>query len=486
VDEEAPPVKKRWTLIVVAAVLVVLVGGYLALRYRPRPAAKPAESASVVLSSFEPAKLVKIVLSRSAGTLIAEKKGKDWRLNTPVPVALSQSAVDDLVSSFADLRADRVIDENPTDLSSFGLKPPRATAEGTLDDGTVKTFYLGDKTPSGTAFYLQVKGDPKVYSVWPTHGEHFQWTASDLRDRKLGPAMKQEDVTSLLIRERGGRVIEMRAKSEAEKKSFQFGFGAFLMTRPYPYPVGVDGQKGGPILDAALGLEIGEFIDDSPKSLARYGLDRPWGELMVRDKANNVLDLLFGADKAPDKVYVLKKGAPNVYALEKSRISFMDDRPFDLIDRFAFIPSIDDVDRLEIVVDGKTRTLTLSRTVKKAEKKAEASGGANEEQDETVTTYAVDGKSVEESSFKGFYQSLIGLSVEGETEHVVSGPPEVTTRFFLNKGELHQAVVTYVPYDRDFDAVFVNGKGAFALTKLQLRKMASKLESLARGEKVSD
>jgi hypothetical protein len=199
---------------------------------------------------------------------------------------------------------------------------------------------------------------------------------------------------------------------------------------------------------------------------------------VVRDKGNNVLDLLFGADKDPGKIYFQRRGAPNVYAMEKSRISFMDDRPFDLIDRFAFIPSIDDVDRLEITADGKTRVLTLSRTVKKAEKKGE--------EDETITAYVVDGKTVEESSFKGFYQSLIGLSVEGETEHGVSGAPEVTTRFFLNKGEIHQAAVTYVPYDRDFDAVFVNGKGAFALTKLQVRKMVSKLESLARGEKVSD
>ncbi len=484
--------RKLWTLVAVAAVLAALIGGYLALRSRPQPPAKPSESPSTVLSSFEPAKLVRILLSRPDGALVAEKKGKEWKLNTPTPVVLNPSAIDDLVSSFADLKADRVIDESPSDLSSFGLKPPRVVAEGTLDDGSVRTFSLGDKTPSGSAYYLQVKGDPKVYSVWLTHGEHFHWGVSDLRDRKLGPAMKQEDVVSLLIRGRGGRLIELRAKNEAEKKSFQYGFGPYMMIRPYPYPVGVDTQKTGPVLDAALGLDIGEFVDDAPRSLAFYGLDKPWGELVLRDKTGSALHLLFGGDRGPDKVCFMRTGAPNVYAVEKSRISFMGSRPFDLIDRFAFIPNIDDVDRLEITAGGKTRVLTLSRTVKKAEagpaagkanagEKTEAGAGAKAE-DETITAYAVDGASVEESSFKKFYQTLIGLSVEGETERPASGAPEVTTRFFLNKGTLRQAVVAYVPYDRDFDAVLVNGKGAFALTKPQVQKMVSKLESLARGE----
>ncbi len=471
--------KKLWTLIGVGVVLAGLIGGYLALRSRPQPA-KAAESPSPVLSSFEPAKLVKIVLARPDGTLVAEKKGKEWRLNTPTPVVLDPSAMDDLVSSFADLKADQVIAENPSDLASFGLKPPRVVAEGTLDDGSVKTFWLGDKTPSGTAYYLQVKGDPKVYTVWLSNGEHFHWAASDLRDKKLGPAMKQEDVVSLVIRGRGGRVIQLRSKTEAEKKSFQFGFGPYMMIRPYPYAVGVDSEKTGPLLDGALGLEIAEFVDDAPKSLAPYGLDRPWGELVLRDKTGKALDLLFGADRGPNKVCFMRAGAPNVYAVEKSRISFMDSQPFDLIERFAFIPNIDDVDRLEIAADGKTRVLTLTRTVKKAE------AGAAKTEDETITTYAVDGKPVEESSFKKFYETLISLSVEGETQHPVSGAPEVTTRFFLNKGPLREAVIAYVPYNRDFDAVFVNGKGAFALTKLQLQKMVSKLETLARGEKVTD
>jgi hypothetical protein len=477
VDEEASPVKKRWTLIAVVAVLALVVGGYFALKLRPRPAARPSESAGVELNRVDAAKLAKITLTRPGGTLVAEQAGGAWKVNYPYPVTLDKGNVDDLVSTFADLTAERLIEQSPADLAPFGLAPPKAVASIVMTDGTEKTFLLGDKTPSGTGYYLQVKGTPAVYSVWLNQGDRFRWTLSDLRDRKLGPEMKPDDVASVTMRVRSGAVIEFRAKSEAESRTFQLGFGKYLMTRPYPYPVGVDTQKVQPLLEAAVGQSVADFVDDSPKSLSPYGLDRPWGELTVKT-AQASLALSFGAADGPDKVYARLQGKPGVFAVARSGVEFLSSKPFDLIDRFAFIPNIEDVDRLEIAAGGKTHVLTLARTVKKAEKAGE--------EDETLTAYTADGKSVEEGSFKKFYQSLIGLSVEGEVSRPVAGAADVTTRYFLNKGEPRQVTVSYVAYDRDFFAVLVNGKGSFALSRLQVEKMLSRLDTLARGETVGD
>jgi hypothetical protein len=469
-------VKKLWTLVAAAAALAAVVGGYFALKSRPRQAAAASPSAPV-LSRFDSARLAALAITRGSSLLKLEKRDGKWKAAYPVPVVLDPAKVEDLVSTFCDLSADRVIEESPADLASFGLKPPRAVAEARLDDGTVKSFLLGDRTPTGGGSYLMVAGDPRVYAVWTTVAERLGWSMSDLRDRRLGPVFKPEEIASLIIQGRGGTVIELRQKSETERKQFQLGFGPHLMVRPYPYPVGVDSQKADALLNGAAGLEISEFVDDSPSSLARYGLDRPWGSLILRGPGG-VMDLRFGADSGADKVYVKRAGAPNVYAVGKSLIGFMGTRPFDLIDRFVFIPSIDDVDRLDITAGGRTRALTITRAVKKAEKAGE--------EDETVSAYTVDGRTVEEDSFKKFYQALIGLSVEGETTRPASGQPEAAVRFTLNRGGVLQALVTYVPYDRDFDAVLVNGKGAFGVSKLQVSAMLSKLETLSRGEKVPD
>ena len=167
-----------------------------------------------------------------------------------------------------------------------------------------------------------------------------------------------------------------------------------------------------------------------------------------------------------------------MYLTDTSSLDFLKTKPFDVIDKFMFIPNIDDVDRIDITAGGKTHTLVISRTTKKAAKAGE--------QDEVTTAYTADGKTVEEDSFKKFYQDVIGLQVEGEMARRVPDTPEVTTIVPLNKGDARTVKVDYAPYDRDFDAIFVNGVGEFALTKGQLAKMLGKLDLLLTGQKVTD
>jgi len=467
--------KRRWNLVAVFGVLVVLLGGYLYLQLRPKPASTSAAQTQIV--KMDQDKLVKVVLSRSTGNLVLEKSGKDWKLDYPYPINLSTSSIEGVASTIADLTAQQVIEENPTDLAQFGLKPPRVTVTASQSDGVTKTLYLGDKTPSGDSYYLQAQGDPKVYTVGAYVGNQFAYTVADFRDRALTPAINGDEVTYMRVKERGGQVIELKEKTADEQKSIALGLGKFLMTQPYPYPLGTDSDKADAFVKAPTSVQITDFVDDNPKSLAPYGLDHPWGELTVRDKANT-LGLQFGADKDKDHYYFKIVGQPGVYTVDKSSVSFMDQKAFDLVDKFAFIPSIENVDRIVVTAAGKTHELVIQRTVKKAEKAGDA--------DQTVATYTADGKSVEEGQFKGFYEILIGLQVEGELTKTVSGTPEITFRYFMNTGDQREVLVSFIPYNTDFDAVSVNGKGTFAISRTQLAGMLTQMDKFLRGEKVQN
>jgi hypothetical protein len=103
-----------------------------------------------------------------------------------------------------------------------------------------------------------------------------------------------------------------------------------------------------------------------------------------------------------------------------------------------------------------------------------------------TASYTADGKKIEDDSFKKFYQSLIGLQIEGEMAKKIADTPEVSVKFFLNKGDVRTVRVDYAPYDRDFDGIFLNGIGEFALTKGQLTTMLGKLDQLLAGQKVTD
>jgi len=122
--------------------------------------------------------------------------------------------------------------------------------------------------------------------------------------------------------------------------------------------------------------------------------------------------------------------------------------------------------------------LTITRVTKKAEKAGDP--------DEVTATYTADGKTVEESNFKQFYQAVIGLQVEGEVLKAVPNNPEVSVKYTLNKGSSRTVRIDYAPYDRDFDAIFIDGTNEFALTKGQLQAVLGKLDALLKGQTVTN
>jgi hypothetical protein len=469
--------KRWWTL---AAVLLAVAAAIGVTMYLKRPKNAPPSTAldMPTLAALDRETLVKVVLSdRVEGALALEKKAEGWRASSSPAALLDGSRMDELASTFADLVAERTIDENPTDLGQYGLAPARARAEGSFSDGSVKTFLLGDLAPTGASYYLRVEGDPKVYTVWKSVAERFHWTLKDLRDRTIGPAINPDEVAYLRIARADGSVVEISEKSADKKGSTQFGFSRYVMTRPYRHPRGVDIEKQTAFLNGALGIAIGDFVDDEPDPAA-YGLAKPWGEVLLRDTANT-LRFQFGAKRKDGMFYFRIGGRPSVYAVEPEKLSFMSTPAFDLVDKFAFIPNIDDVDRLEITAGGATNVLTLARTEKPTQKEAGAA-------DETATEYRVDGKIVEEGSFKEFYQKVIGLLVEGEVRSPPSGKPEVRTRYLLNKGAVRDVTVSYVPYDRDFYAVYVGDACDFAISKTQLNAMRAALARLLASETLAD
>jgi len=468
--------RRGWTLLGVGVALVVLIGAYF---FVSRPKQAPANAAAVPheLSKGDKDKLARVMLSdRPEGMLTLEKKSGKWNTVPPVVFPLESTAIDDLLFTFSALNADRVIDEHPADLGQFGLEPPRAVAVGTWEDGTSRTLLLGDKTPTGGTFYIQVKGDPRVYTVQSFSGQHFHWTVKDLRSRTLAPAINYDEVTYVKIMERNGTVIEVKRKTDAETKSFQLGFGQFIVTRPYATLRGLDSQKQDPVIKGVQSVGISDFADEPLKDLESYGLTRPRAEVILRDKSNTI-DYIFGSEKGTQTWFALR-GQPGVYLVDTSSLDFLKTKPFDVIDKFTFIPNIEDVDRMDITAGGKTHSLVITRTAKKAAKAGEP--------DEVTSAFTADGKTVEDDSFKKFYQALIGLQIEGEIAKKVPNSPELSVRFSLNKGDVKTVRVDYAPYDRDFDAIFLNGVGEFALTKGQLTTMLGKLDQLLAGQKVTD
>ncbi len=460
---------KARSLIALFAALAVIVGVYAFIEIRGIGEPQPIADERIRILEFDVEDISRMVLKSQDETMTLSREGESWAVDYPYPVVLNIRNVEDIAYSFTGLSAEKMVHENPEDLSVFGLDKPLVEATAYLSDGREYTVFLGNRTPVGNMFYLMKKDDPRVFTVWGSHGNHFSYTLDDLRDTQLTEINAQEVAYFKLARE-GDRTIEIVKTEEADQQQIQLGFARWHMIQPYNEYASVHYERFNTLLAALPQLEIAKFIDDSPEDLVQYGLGTPLMELEVRDN-QNTLHLLFGNDLDERYIHFRIAGKNAVYAMEKEALaSLKATTPFELIDRFSFIVMIDYVDEIVIETADAEHTLTLARTVKEAEKQ--------DEEDEVITAYAINGKEVGEQEFKDFYQVLIGLIVEAENKELIDKKPYVTTTFSFNKEDMPDVSVAYVPYNDDFFAVLRGGVAEFLVSRKQVYHMISELQQL--------
>ena len=457
-------------------VLLVLAGGvYLYLRHRPG-AEKPApDDDRIVLSKHEKSAILRMELESAAGRVVLVKKYGRWEVEEPYPVALNQAKVDDLAYSFSRLFAERVVEENPEELSLYGLEKPRATARAVLADESEVCFYVGDKTSVGDSYYLQMAGSPVVYTVWRTHGVNFQSTLDDLRERRL-PRVTPEKVEYFRRKWPGVPEIEIRRTPELaegeEETEFRLGF--WQMDRPYARSQWVDGTEFTKAIQGLSMLWIDEFVDDHPSDLARYGLANPRGELLV-EAADNTLHLFFGKETKDGLVYFKTADADNVYAMKKSRLSLMEMKPFALVEKFILLAFIDKVEEVIVETGEEEYSLTIER-VEKPEIERKKKG----EEGETAAIYRVNGREVEEEAFKKLYQEIIGLRVDTENDRkLAAGEPEIRVGFVFATSDRQKLSFGFLPHDKDFYAVVRDGTSDFLIARNRVEKMLAAVRAHA-------
>jgi hypothetical protein len=470
--EEETSMKKLWSILALVLALVLLAGSYVYLKNKPKEentenVAEIAEKEQI--SQVEKDKISKMILTSAKGEIVFEKKDNEWKIPN-ANYKLNQTDIDDIAQSFANLQAEKVVSDTAKDLENYGLKTPVVTAKAILSDGTEKVFYLGNKTPLGNTYYLMAKDNPKVYTVWMNHGEHFSVNVDKLRDRKF-VVFEPAEFKYLKIAPENGKPIEIQSNVDANDESQAYGLNLFRMVKPYVKPRSIDTEKIQEVTTAIAALEIKDFVEDNSKDLTKYGLDKPSLEIAAKDNKNNSVHIFVGKDKDDTSVYFRTSDSNSVYTMAKDKLQSFKINPFTIVEKFAYIVNIDNVDKVVLQGNGKSHTITLTRQVtKKAEKEGE--------KDEVTTTYKVDDKDIKEEDFKKYYQTLIGLIVDAEIDKKVEENSEITTTFYLNKGDEKQVTVKYAPYNENFYAVFRDGVSEFVISKDKVQKIFTEIEQL--------
>lgn len=471
--------KRSLILIIGAAVIVVLVGVLVLVKNLPKKA--PPQKPTITLANVAQDKIAQITLNHNGSTLTIKQENKKWVVDTPDKFNWDTTSIQAIVNSFTSLDAQRKIESDATDLSQFGLKPPAGTAVATLTDGSTVQLDIGNKTPTGTGYYMMKAGDKALYTVATYSVTPMFSTINSLRNKQL-VSINTKSLTYLKLTKSGGPTIEIQPIPKNAPLQ-AVSFSSFEMVRPYKVPHAVDSSKLSKALQAFPSyLTIQNFVNDHPtqSQLATYGLAPAKSTLVMKD-GKNTLDIELG-DKLPNgNMYAKLPGKASVFTVSYSDFqSILTQTPFDLLDKFLLIPNIDAVDGFSI----KTPTDTYNAVISRVPEKGTKAGSSGKTP--TKTTYIINGKTVQTGPFKNFYQNVIGLLADSPNPKPnIAFNPEITITFHLNKGPQHTYHEYLVPYNRNFYAVFLGGSSQLLLDRGQVKTMITSAQDLLSGKSSS-
>jgi len=173
-------------LVVLAALLGVL---YWSNHRKAKEEANPAPAADIApkILSLNQADITGLRLERKDQPPVDLSKNASgtWQITAPKPMAADQESISSILYTLSSLSSERVVDDKPSDVSQYGLKPPAIEVDVSLKDNKTDKLLIGEQTPAGNSYYAMRVGDPRLFTMAGYNKTSLDKSASDLRDRRL-------------------------------------------------------------------------------------------------------------------------------------------------------------------------------------------------------------------------------------------------------------------------------------------------------------
>ena len=443
--------KKSKTMIIALGVLVLLAAGYYAATIHSRNRAEMFFEEflpSPTLGNLISAEIVKI----ETPELVLQRQDDRWELTSlngqaAPAIELDQSAIRAMTFTLSRIWADRALEEEPEDISVYGLDNPSARVAVTDLHGNTVVYLVGDMTPFGDSYFVMQEGNPYVFVVNAFSVDLLRFGLYDIRNTNLFPNLQLGALTRMSVQSADAHIYIV-PMPEPRPLHLVSIFSRFMLASPYGLSRGVSNQALEALLTPLNNRRIDEFINDSPASLSPYGLDNPVRFLLEFGETS--IDLLIG-NRTGTARYAKFAGSPEVFTVSGLE-PIINLAPFSLLNRVLLLFDISQMAHLSIT--GGERPLS-----------ADFSGEGHD------AVFFLNGRRAESMSFRNWFQNVIILSVDAEIPDGNFTPEAgtITFQYHLRNGEIITAAM--VPFNRDFYALSQNGTMEFLIARNQVRRI---------------
>lgn len=412
-DKEEAPVMKNWMKITILVVILgIFITAFIILSKNTgnqgsdgtssaEPTETPSSADEVDLFDFARDDVTKIILRRADGEIILTKEtravekletddeGKKKKVTEEKSVWVNpefdvdNNKAEDMALTASNLTTRRLIDEHPSDLSIYGLDKPDVNVFIT-SDGKEYGIEIGNETPTKDGYYARKTGSSEVYTINLYHGNTLKYSKFDIMSKNLygTDAITAEDIKSLKLTRSGETVFSAKMGSEPT---------VWHLTEPFEWEA--EYRELANFLNWLSGFKVSEFTEENAQDLNQYGLDNP--KYVFEYTLNGKDYTLKLGNLKDDQYYGMMNDNGTVFKVDSSSLNFVDTPLINIISRFVFLPSIYDVEKVVIEIDGRTDVMDINTS---EEADAESDFRLNGRKMETEE---------EESLFRKYYQGVI-------------------------------------------------------------------------------
>ena len=293
--------------------LVVVLAGLGAYIYfvtwkQPPGGADTGKKQEKVFAALESDKIAEIKVSSASGEATTLKKDNGaWQMTEPIAVKADDSEVSGITSALASVEMTRVVDENPTNLTDYGLSNPRILLNfKTSGDKDYRKLLIGEKSPTGGDLFAKRNDEKRVFLVPAFQESTFNKSTFDLREKTL-LKFDRDKVDSIDLTA-GGKTTAF-AKQGTDWK----------ITKPLDARADFSAVEG--LVGRLQSAQMKSIVaaEATPEDLKKYGLDKP--DTTVNLKAGSATATLVLGAKTPDNmVYARDLSKPAVMTVESSLV----------------------------------------------------------------------------------------------------------------------------------------------------------------------
>ena len=503
--------KKSTKLVSAVVVLAVLGGTYVGLntyvsKEEKTESSSEEESKTEVFSvKTDDIKSLEFIVDKKETTF--EKKDDSWVKKDETAFPVNQTTLDSAASAIEKVEADRVL-EDVEDLTEYGLDSPSNTVTVDTADGTTK-LNIGDENTSTNQYYISKDDDDStVYVVAADTVSPFMDSLYDYAQGEDFPTIDSSTVKKVQVSENkdsyvleensDGATWNVSSDGNSDKES-------------------ADTTAAGNVTSGLGSFAFDQFVNYNAEDLSQYGLDKPYATITVDyqeevkndstdstesgendstasendSESNDTTDtdsssedadsktttvdkqlVIYVGDEAGDGSRYVTVDNKQIYTMSTDTLSAVIDKtPSDLWSLIVNYLSVKNLDQLQVTYGGATNTVNVSRETSKDD----------DGNDKETTTYQLDGKEIESTTFTTFYNKLINMAGQKRLTdaYTPATDPEMTAVF--TDSDKNQTTVTFYTYDTNYYAAVVGNK-VFLVNKMTVKEMFNAYETLINSE----